>query len=323
LIDSSIMDLSVVIVSYNTKALTLNCIETLYRESSDMELQVIVVDNNSHDGSKTAISENFPDVILIALDENIGFARANNLAVRRAQSEWILLLNPDTQVQADSIKKMLKFSQHQHQPCIVGGRVYRKNGHLDPGSCWGEPTLWSTFCASVGLSALFSQNLLFDPESLGSWQRDTVREVDIIAGCLLLIPIELWHQLDGFDSRFFMYSEDVDLSIRARKAGARLIICPDAKIMHHAGASEVTLSSKTIKLFYAKVQFFNKHWPKWKAILGAQLLVMHAIIRTLGFGALGILNADYRQSYEQWFKVWQKRSFWKKPGASFDEIRSI
>lgn len=304
-------DLTVIIVSYNTKELTLDCLRSLYAESPDLDLQVVLVDNNSSDGSAEAIAEHYPQVELIARQDNLGFAGGNNLAAERARSEWLLLLNPDTVVLRQGIQKMLAFAKEQvnegHE-VVVGGRTYYGDGSLNPTSCWGRSTLWSLFCMGTGLSSVFRRSPVFDPESLGKWPRDTVREVDIITGCLLMLRTDFWNQLGGFDLDFFMYGEDADLSARARAAGAKCIVCPEAEIIHYAGQSEKVRADKMVRLFRAKAQLFRKHGTPLFAWFAVRMLDFWAFTR---MSALALLPSK-RESFLSWRKVWSERKNWRQ-----------
>ncbi len=197
-------DLSILIVSYNTRALTIACLESVELQSQGLDYEVIVVDNDSRDGSAAAIAARFPRVRLLALSENLGFARANNLAARQARGRYLLLLNPDTVVLNRAIPRLLEFARTRVGPAICGGRTLNPDGTLNPTSCWGWPTPWSAWCRATGLATMLRGSRWFDPEALGGWSRDSVRQVDIVTGCLLLLPRELWQQLGGFDPQFFM-----------------------------------------------------------------------------------------------------------------------
>ena len=154
----------------------------------------------------------FPACRLIALDENIGFAAGSNLGARAAAGEYVLLLNPDTELVGDTLGALLRYARAHPEAGLVGGRTLRPDGELDPGSCWGAQSLWSLVCFASGLSSVFRGSQLFNPESLAGWSRDSERQVDIVTGCLCLAPRAVWEQLDGFDESFFMYGEDADLA---------------------------------------------------------------------------------------------------------------
>lgn len=306
------MDVSILIVSFNTREMTLACLESVYRETAGLEYEVLVVDNASRDGSAEAIRDAYPQVELLALDENLGFAQANNLAARSARGEFLLLLNPDTVVLRGAVQKLHAFIRDRPNAGAVGGRTYLGDGNLDPSSCWGRMTPWSTFCRAVGLTAIFPKSRIFDPESLGRWQRDSARPVDIVAGCLLMIRRDLWQELDGFDPAFFMYAEDADLSMRVAERGLTNWFVPEAEIIHYCGATEKVRADKLVRLFRAKSQLFQKHWSPTAARFGAFMLSVHAWTRTAAIPVATLLaGADRAECLEVWSDVFERRSEWR------------
>jgi N-acetylglucosaminyl-diphospho-decaprenol L-rhamnosyltransferase len=314
-------DLSIIIVSYNTRTLSLVCLRSVYEQTSGVSFEVLVVDNASSDGSAQAIAAQFPQVRLIPLDKNVGFARANNIAAKHALAPYLLLLNPDTRILDGSIQKTLNFARSCSGPCIVGGRTYYPDGSLNYSSCHGRPTLWSLLCMGCGLSSLFRCSRIFDPESLGRWERDTTREVDVITGCFLLIERGLWERLKGFDENFFMYGEDTDLCIRARNIGVRCINFADARLIHHGGASEKVRPDKMIRLFQAKAQLFRKHWAPSSVWLGMVLLRMWALTRMTALSLLRLVAKRYEASYQSWREIWRRSAEFTASVASASEVR--
>ena len=304
--------LSITIVSYNTKNMTLACLESVYQQQNDGKFfEVIVVDNASRDDSAEAISKNFPQVTLIESKENLGFAKANNLAAEQAKGEYLLLLNPDTVVLNHAIDKLLSFAESFAAEHIWGGRTLSGDGTLDKASCWGKPTPWSLFCYSSGLLSLFRNSSLFNPEAYGDWQRDTVREVDIVSGCFLLIKKTLWDSLGGFDPKFFMYGEEADLCLRAKKLGVQPIICPDATIIHYGGASETVRADKTVRLFKAKIELAKRHWkPAWFPF-GILMYKWAALSRWMIFLLLSLINKKHSDTAGCWRGIWQRRGEWE------------
>jgi len=302
--------LSIIIVSFNTRELTLVCLRSIYRETSGVEFEVIVFDNASADGSADAIAAEFPQVRLTRSSRNVGFATANNLCAAEAVGEYLLLLNPDTIVLDNAAYKLLTFARVNPTFGIFGGRTLNGDQTLNPKSCWGSPTLWSTFCRSIGLSHLFPGNRLLDPEALGGWNRDSIREVDIVSGCLLMIRTELWRQLGGFDQRFFMYCEDADLCMRAKKARAPALICPEATIIHLGGASEPVREDKLVRLFIAKARLFRKHWNPLSAMLGIALLSLYPLTRLTLLWGFRWLGTSHTASYQTWLAIWRRRHDW-------------
>jgi hypothetical protein len=272
-----------------------------------VDYEVVVLDNASTDGTAEAIRTSFPQARLIALEQNAGFARGVNAAASEARGEYLLLLNPDTLVHPGAVGSLLEFARARPEHGIYGGRTLRPDGTVDPGSCWGRPTLWSLFCFSTMMTTAFKRSRLFDPESLGRWDRDTVREVDIVTGCLLLIPRSLWLELGGFDLRFFMYGEDADLALRARERGLRPAITPAAVVTHEVGVSSRSRPDKLLLLFRGKATLIRKHWPAGKRELGLVLLWLGVGLRAL-MAQIARRDADTRVA--AWPEVWRARSSW-------------
>jgi GT2 family glycosyltransferase len=302
--------MSILIISYNTCDLTIACIRSVMSQTRTAKFEVLLVDNCSTDGSAEAISATFPDVKLIRSDVNLGFARANNLAAQHATGETLLLLNSDTVVLDAAIDKLLDFSQANPGSSIFGGKTLFPDRSLNPFSCWRRPTPWSMFCIGSGLTSFFRNSDLFNPEAYGGWPRDTVREVEVVCGCFLLIRRKLWERLAGFDPAFFMYGEEVDLCWRATKLGERCLICPDAQIIHYGGASEKVRADAMVKLFVAKARLFAKHWSTPARRFGVWMLDLWAFTRMTSHWVLKALWHGKREKYETWRAVWQRHPEW-------------
>ncbi len=306
-----LLEVSIIIISYNTKDLTISSIKSVYEQTVRTKFEILVVDNNSSDDSVETISRTFPDIRLFALDENIGFAKANNFAARYAKGKYHLLLNPDTIILDKGIDRIFLFAEKNPKYLVYGGRTFYEDLSLNPTSCWKKPTLWSFFCYATGLTSLFRSNVLFDPESYGKWQRDTIKTVDIVTGCFLLIRADLWKELEGFDEDFFMYGEDADLCFRARKAGAVPVITPEATLIHYGGASEKIRADKVMRLFRAKKQLIRKHWHPVRSVLGSWLLTCSAFTRYMALKMLLVVTGPGETGKKDiWGEVWRKREEW-------------
>ncbi|MFN8222135.1 MAG: glycosyltransferase family 2 protein [Gaiellales bacterium] len=305
------VDVSVVIVSYHCRDEVLACLASIAEGAASTAVEVIVLDNDSGDGTVEAITERFPDVRVLPEPVNLGFARGVNRAAEHAQGEFLLLLNPDTVVHEGAIDNLVAFARAHPEHGLYGGRTLDPDGTPHPASCWGAPTLWSLTCFATMLSTVFKRSPVFDPESLGHWQRDTVREVDIITGCLLLVRSALWRELGGFDARYFMYGEDVDLALRARSLGYRPAITPDAVITHEIGVSSESRPEKFRLVLQGKVTVIDQHWSPARRRLGRALL-------TAGVGTRALAAAVTRRGATQgsgagaatWRQLWRERSTW-------------
>jgi GT2 family glycosyltransferase len=296
-------DVSVVIVSYRVPDLLRACLASIERETSGCSYEVIVVENASGDGSAQLVRDEFPSVRLIALDENIGFAAGSNLGARAADGEYVLMLNPDTELVGDTLTALVEYARAHPRAGLVGGRTLNAAGELDPGSCWGAQSLWSLVCFASGLSSLFRGSRLFNPESLNGWPRDSARRVDIVTGCLCLAPRTVWDELGGFDETFFMYGEDADLAARARKRGYQPAITPDAVIVHYVGQSSLSVEKREMTL-RCRVALARKHMSAPSAKAAVVLLQAGTGLRALGASLA-------RSSGSTWPAVWRRRREWR------------
>ena len=300
------VDVSILIVTYRCREAARECLASVYSGTAGLVREVVVVDNASHDGTLEMVRTEFPHARLITLDENVGFAAGVNLAAEAAVGEYLLLLNPDTIVHHGAVHNLVAFARRRPEHGLYGGRTLRPDGTLDPGSCYAQPTLWSLFCFATMLTVAFKGSRIFDPELLGRWQRDSVREVGIITGSLLLAPRRVWEQLGGFDRRFFMYAEDADLTLRAIQAGFRPAITPDAEITHAVGISS-TQPDRLILLFQGKVTLLRKHWRSPRRDAGIALVLLGVGVRAL---VARLLARRRSARLEAWREVWGARRAW-------------
>lgn len=308
--DSPAPVLTIIVVSYNTREMTLECLRSIRAETRAPH-EVIVVDNDSQDGSAAAIAAEFPDMRLMAETVNHGFAKANNLAAREARGEYLLLLNPDTVVLDGALDKLLAFARRRPEAKIWGGRTLYGDRTLNPSSCWRRMTLWSLFCNSVGLSTLFPRNPLFNAEGYGGWDRSTEREVDIVTGCLFLISRADWGVLGGFDPAFFMYAEEADLCLRARaQIGARPRVTPEVVIVHYTGASQSVRADKLVRVLKAKGDLIDRHFPVFQRRIARFLLGSYPRSRWLGARLLRKRGSAAEERYTLWNEVCRRRVEW-------------
>lgn len=302
-------EVTVIIVSYNTRELTLKALETLYANAGDVRMRVIVWDNASADRSADAVAAAYPQAELIRSPDNLGFAVANNQAAELARSEWLLLLNPDTETYPRAVEALLRFAEAHPDAGIVGGQTVFPDGTLNPSSCWNRITAWSLFCRATGLSGIFPNSSILNTEGLGGWQRDTVRHVDIVVGCFLMIPTKLWRALGGFQAKYFMYGEEADLCLRAAKLGYRPMITPDAKIMHLVGASTPQLVPKLFQLSMARATLIRDHWSVWTQPLGLALLLLWSFNHLIKSLLMGLIKGQ-SDTNRAWTILWERRAEW-------------
>jgi GT2 family glycosyltransferase len=227
-----------------------------------------------------------------------------NVAASTARGSHLILLNPDTVVLEGALDQFLFFARNHPGHGLYAGRTVNADGRTDPRSCWGAPSLWSLTCFGLGLSTIFSSSPLFNPESLGRWGRDSVREVGVVSGCLCLVPRSVWCQLGGFNPVYFMYGEDADLAMRAAKHGYRPIFTPDATIVHEVGASSATDLDKTLLLMRGKATLVRQQWSG-RALNWALAMLW------LGVWLRAVLTATRRKRHDTiWPQVRSRTSDW-------------
>lgn len=305
--------LSIIVISYNTREITLDCLRSVYSQTHETDFELIVVDNNSTDSSAEAVNVEFSDIHLMARQDNLGFARANNLAAKEARGEYLLLLNPDTVVLNGAIDRLMAFAKATPEARIWGGRTLFGDRSLNPTSCWREMSLWSQFCWATGLLRVAPNSPIFNPEAYGGWKRDSVRQVDIVTGCFLLITRRDWEALGGFDKAFFMYAEEADLCLRARRdLGARPMITPEAEIVHYGGLSDTVRAAKMERLIRAKITLAEKHWGPVHTWLCRQIFQLLVLIRLAAYTLQAQLqeNEAANKNANTWRQIWRKRDTW-------------
>jgi len=305
-------DVSIIIVSYNTRAMTLKAIETVKAETRAAH-EIIVVDNGSSDGSADAIAEAHPDVDLIAETTNHGFGPAHEVAAEHASAPKLLLLNSDTEVLEGALDQLLEFSRRYPSAGIWGGRTLYADHSLNPTSCFAKMTLWSIICRILGLNGIFRKSKLFNSEFYGDWQRDTESFVDIVTGCLLLVDRSLWDELEGFDRAFAMYGEEVDFCLRAKAVGAKPMITPKATIIHHGGGSQTVRADKLVRLLRAKTELIVRHFPARSRLVALTLFRLWPLSRSVAYSVGAYLKRDTQLRVDggNWREVWQRRREWK------------
>lgn len=308
--------LQAVIVTYNSRDEIGACLEALLPQIPDDGSTVTVLDNASSDGTADLVAADWPQVDLVRSDENLGFGRGVNAGAARGRARFVLLVNPDATLEDGCVEALLGLARRRPEAGLYGGRLHRPDGTVDPSSCFARPTLWSTFCFATGLSAAFSGSPLFNHETMGSWQPDHERNVDVISGCLLLADRDVWSRLGGFDERYFMYSEDVDLGIRAARLGCRPVVTPEANAVHVTGASSAR-SDMEVLLFRGKVTLARRQWTGLSRWVAEQLIAMGVWQRARLAHVFRAVRARTghvasRTDPSTWSEVWHRRAEWRE-----------
>jgi len=276
------MKLSIIIVNYNVKYFLEQCLYAATKAAEKVSSEIIVVDNDSVDGSCQMVAEKFPEVILIANKENVGFSKANNQAIRIAGGEYILLLNPDTVVEEDSFLKITSFMDKTPDAGGLGVKMIDGKGRFLPESKRGLPTPEVAFWKMFGFSSLFPHSRRFGRYHLGYLDKDQIHQVDVLAGAFMLLRRETLDKVGLLDEDYFMYGEDIDLSYRITQGGYKNYYFPQTTIIHYKGESTKKGSINYVKVFYnAMIIFAEKHFSKGNALQSAILINMAIYFRAL------------------------------------------
>lgn len=283
------MQLSVIIVNYNVKYFLEQCLHSVQKACAGLETEIIVADNNSSDGSRTYLQDNFPFVKFIWNSDNMGFAKANNLALQAATGNFILFLNPDTIVAEDSIKKCICFFEENTSAGAVGIRMFDGSGNFLKESKRAFPSPLTSLFKLSGLASLFPRSKVFARYHLGHLNENENHEVDVLAGAFMMMPKKVLEKTGNFDERFFMYGEDVDLSYRVQEAGYKNYYFAESTIIHFKGESTKRGSLNYVRLFYKAMNLFvKKHYSGSKAGLFIFFIQTAIIVRAF-FSAFGNL----------------------------------
>lgn len=256
------MDISVILVSYNTAELTKKALGHLFSSSGDLEMEVFLVDNASNDNSIEMVRREYPNVTLIENKKNVGFGRANNQILPFIHSRYVLLLNTDAFVEPDSIAKTVQYMDAHPQCGILGAKFLGRDGELQP-SCRFFPTPWNIFLARTGLDRFFKRAKMVDDMS---WDHASVRNCDWVPGCYFLVRKEVIDQVGLFDPRYFLYYEEIDHCFAAKRAGWLVTFFPHTSVVHLGGESakhegEISSTSQQIESLQieSELLYFRKN----------------------------------------------------------------
>ena len=264
----AIPKVSVIIVSFNVKQYLLHAINSIHQSQYAGEVEIIIVDNNSFDGSVSVIQKSFPDIMIYKNKVNVGFGKAANQAAGKATGEYLLILNPDTIIQENTISKFVEYLEEHPDVGIIGPKILNADGSLQLACKRSFPTISVALPKLLGLTSLFPKSKWAGKYNLTYLDPDKIHKVDAISGSCMFIRQELFHRLDGFDEHFFMFGEDLDLCYRINQAGYEIHYFPVTQIIHYQGESVKTAPYDSLNAFYnAMILFSNKHFSRSQSIL--------------------------------------------------------
>ena len=302
------IDLSIIIVNWNSKDYLRKCLETLDADEFPMSHEIVVIDSASFDGCGEMLAAEFPGVRFIQSDDNLGFAKSNNRAFEASVGRHILFLNPDTEVGRGAIAALYAQATKSSDVGVVGARLLNSDGSIQVSSTQAFPNLINQALDADALRRLLPESDLWGTAAL---MRDTdeVAEVEVISGACLMISRELFEAIGGFSEDYFMYSEDVELSFRAFEKGRRNLLVPAAVVVHHGGGSS---DQKEVSTF-SSVMLLESRWKYFRKIEGAgyafafrAVTFLAALLRLSGLWAVrllplpGRMGRDHSGSRKKW-----------------------
>lgn len=270
------IDLSIIVVNFNTPDWTRKCLQSIQKfgvEKSGLKLQVFVVDNGSSDDSVKQIRQHFPQFELLLSPKNVGFSAGNNLALRKARSRYVMLLNSDAELTAKTkLDRLIEYMDEHEDVAVLTPRVSLDNGQIDPGCHRGEPTPWAALTYFSKLEKVFPRSKIFGQYHQGWSDLSTIHQVDACSGAAMIVRSVAIEKVGLLDEDFFMYAEDLDWCRRFREAGYSVVFHPGGEVIHHKYKSglgqKAAVSQKVRGYFYeTMLQYFDKHfrqqYPGW------------------------------------------------------------
>lgn len=310
------MNLSIIIVNYNVKYFVEQCIHSIQKAVNGLKAEVFVVDNNSVDGSVRMIREKFPEVHLIENKDNKGFSKANNQAIRKAKGEYILILNPDTILEDDTLLKCVTFMDEHPDAGGLGVKMIDGKGKFLPESKRGLPSPSVAFFKMFGFSSLFPKSKLFNKYHLGYLDKNKTHEVDVLAGAFMMVRKSVLDKIGLLDEAFFMYGEDIDLSYRITQAGYKNYYFPGTRIIHYKGESTKKSSVNYVFFFYnAMIVFARKHFSKKNARMYSTLIKFAIYLRatiSIITRFLTRIALPFTDSVLIFGGIWFIKEYWEK-----------
>lgn len=287
------IDVSVIIVNWNTRHYVLDCIRSLLAYQGQYKLEIIVVDNASEDDSAAAIKAQFPQVVVIENPDNRGFARANNQGIAIARGRYVSLVNSDILFLEDTFTLMLHYMDQNPDVGVLGPKLLWQDQTLQ-GSCRKSPSIWNTLCPAIGLTALFPRISFFSGEHMiGYFAHDRIIDVDVLVGAFMMIRRSTLEQVGGMDEQYFMYCEEVDWCKRFVEAGWKIRFFPETKVIHYGGGSSASEPVRFFKEFcLSNLRYWNKHHARPLVISYRLVMILRYLIRLPFWSILSSVRKD-------------------------------
>lgn len=303
--DSISLDISVIIVAWNTQKCLVNCLRSLLEDHAGYSQEIIVVDNGSSDGSVETVESEFPHVKLVRNSENLGFAKANNIGIRASTGRYVCLVNSDVIVLDGCVGKLMEFMDQNPNIGMAGPRVLNPDRTLQV-SCRHFPTIWNNLCQAFGLNKVFPKSEFFSDWFMDYWNHDSIRSVDVLSGCFWMVRRKALDEVGLLDEDFFIYGEDIDWCKRFHEAGWDMMFYPEAEAIHFGGASS---SNAPIRFFLemqkADLQYWRKHHGQFGVLIYWIIILLRQLARIPTYILMYIFQAKHREIWR--FKL--RRAF--------------
>jgi len=271
--------ISVVIVSWNARSYLRDCLDSVRATGNGCCHEVIVVDNASADGSPEMVEANYPEVLLIRSTENLGFARANNMAMTHATGSVLAFVNSDVIVHPGCLQKLAAFLASHDDVGLVGPRVIGRDGTMQR-TCHRLPTIWNYLCRALAVDRILSRSSAFSGYEMRHFDHDMVAEVEVLSGCFWVARKKAIAAVGGLDERFFFYMEDVDWCKRFRDRGWKVMFVPEATAVHFGGGSTSNDPLRySIEILRANMKYWQKHHGLAGRVAAHALALLHHGIR--------------------------------------------
>ena len=305
-----IMDVSIIIISWNTKELLRECLKSIFEHVGEVDYEVIVVDNASTDGSPEMVKDDFPQITLIENSRNSGYAAACNQGIKATKSKYVLLLNSDILICDTAIEKVVRYADKHPQVGVIGCQVWESKDEIMM-TCFRFPSVANLFLSASGLSRLFKHNRILGREQMRWWDRKSERQVDVVPGVFMLVRREAIDQVGFLDEEFFFYSEEVDWCYRFSKVGWTTMFWPDAKIIHIGGggqSSRKTPVKAYVNLVKGKLRYFKKHHSFINYLFARAILFVLFVIKYCLWSIASI--AALKRGGDTNYRLQRQKAWW-------------
>ena len=304
------VDVSIIVVAWNVRALLYNCLKSVYDETKDIDFEVIYVDNASTDGSVDMVKKEFPQVNIIQNKKNEGFIKANNQGVQTAKGRYVLLLNSDTLILNNAVAKIVKFADAHPETAVVGCRVLNPDRTLQR-NCFMYPSILNMFLSATGLYKIFPKSKFFGREDMTWWDFNDVREVETVCGSFSLVRRQAIDQVGLMDERYFVYGDDPDWCYRFKKNGWKIMFTPNGEIIHYGGQTTKQMARKfRLQLHGSQLIFMKLHRNRLAFPLARFLAALFLLLRVPYWLGIAILNKKERGKAIQSVIIYLTGSFY-------------